>query len=206
MIQTPPMPDSTNASGYACDHGNPPTIDRADDIEGPDAVPVDSAAGHHQQSHVAASSEGQDRGVIESPPMSVATSVATDGLPLRGNVPTSDRSDDTEGPNAVPVDNDDGADNADDNHQQSHVAASRERERERETDRQTDRERETERRREGETDRHSHRQTDRDSETERDRDTERARQRHSRKSIPQPSRNNTRSKGTCTYIYTKLIA
>ena len=121
------MPVATPATtGGLSLRGNPPTIDRADDVEGPDAVPVDSAAGHHQQSHVAASSEGQDRGVIESPPMPVATSVATDGLPLRGNVPTSDRSDDTEGPNAVPVDNDHGADNADHNHQQSHVAASSE--------------------------------------------------------------------------------
>ena len=117
------MPVATPATtGGLSLRGNPPTIDRADDVEGPDAVPINSAAGHHQQSHVAASSEGQDRGVIESPPMPVAT----DGLPLRGNVPTSDRSDDTEGPNAVPIDNDDGADNADDNHQQSHVAASRE--------------------------------------------------------------------------------
>ena len=106
--------------------GSPPTTDRADDVEGPDAVPVDSAAGHHQQSHVAASSEGQDRGVIESPPMPVATSIATGGLPPRGNVPTSDRSDDTEGPDAVPVGNADDADNADDNHQQSRVAASSE--------------------------------------------------------------------------------
>ena len=117
------MPVATPATtGGLSLRGNPPTIDRADDVEGPDAVPINSAAGHHQQSHFAASSEGQDRGVIESPPMPVAT----DGLPLRGNVPTSDRSDDTEGPNAVPIDNDDGADNADDNHQQSHVAASRE--------------------------------------------------------------------------------
>ena len=58
--------------------------------------------------------------------MPVATSIVTDGLPPRGNVPTSDRSDDTEGPYAVPVDNADGADNADDIHQQSHVAASSE--------------------------------------------------------------------------------
>ena len=47
--------------------------------------------------------------------MPVAASIATDGLPPRGNVPTSDRSDDTDGPD--PVDNADGADYADDNHQ-----------------------------------------------------------------------------------------
>ena len=58
--------------------------------------------------------------------MPVATSIATDGLLLRGNVPTSDRSDDTKGPDAVPVDNADGVVNADDNRQQSHVTASRE--------------------------------------------------------------------------------
>ena len=127
VTQTSPMPVATptTTDGLSL-RGNPPTTDRADDVEGPDAVPVDSAAGHHQQSHVAASSEGQDRGVIESPPMPVATSIATGGLPPRGNVPTSDRSDDTEGPDAVPVGNADGADNADDNHQQSRVAASSE--------------------------------------------------------------------------------
>ncbi len=127
VTQTPPMPVSTPAStGGLSLRGNPPTIDRADDVEGPDAVPVDSVAGHHQQSHIAASSEGQGRGVIEPPPMPVATSIATGGLPTRGNVPTSDRSDDTEGADAVPAGNADGADNADDNHQQSHVAASSE--------------------------------------------------------------------------------
>ena len=41
-------------------------------------------------------------------------------------MPTSDGSDDTEGPDAVPVDNADGADYADDIHQQSRVAASSE--------------------------------------------------------------------------------
>ena len=130
VTQTSPMPVATptTTDGLSL-RGNPPTTDRADDVEGPDAVPVDSAAGHHQQSHVAASSEGQDRGVIESPLMPVATSIATSGLPPRGNVPTSDRSDDTEGPDAVPVgnaDDADNADNADDNHQQSRVAASSE--------------------------------------------------------------------------------
>ena len=116
VTQTPPMPVATPATtGGLSLRGNPPTIDRAEDIEGPDAVPVDSAAGHHQQSHVAASSEGQDHGVIESPPMPVAASIAMDGLPPRGNVPTSDRSDDTDGPD--PVDNAAGADYADDNHQ-----------------------------------------------------------------------------------------
>ena len=130
VTQTSPMPVATptTTDGLSL-RGNPPTTDRADDVEGPDAVPVDSAAGHHQQSHVAASSEGQDRGVIESPPMPVATSIATSGLPPRGNVPTSDRSDDTEGPDSVPVgnaDDADNADNADDNHQQSRVAASSE--------------------------------------------------------------------------------
>ena len=102
VTQTSPMPVATPATTDGLSlRGNPPTTDRADDVEGPDAVPVDSAAGHHQQSHVAASSDGQDRGVIESPPMPVATSIATGGLPPRGNVPTSDRSDDTEGPEAL---------------------------------------------------------------------------------------------------------
>ena len=81
VIQTPPMPVATPATtGGLPLRGNPPTIDRTDDVEGPGAVPIDSVAGHHhQQSHVAASSEGQDRGLIESPPMPVATSIATDG-------------------------------------------------------------------------------------------------------------------------------
>ena len=62
VIQTPPMPVVTNASGL-------PLLgfSRSDDVERPDAVPVDSAAGHHQQSHVAASSDSQVRGVIQSP-------------------------------------------------------------------------------------------------------------------------------------------
>ena len=42
------------------------------------------------------SSDGQVRGVIQSPPMPVVTSIATDGLPIRGNAPTSCRSDDIE--------------------------------------------------------------------------------------------------------------
>ena len=71
VIQTPPMPVTTPATtGGLSLRGNSPTIDRADDVEGPGAVPVDSAVGHyHQQPHVVASTEDQDRGVIQSPPV-----------------------------------------------------------------------------------------------------------------------------------------
>ena len=50
VMQTPPMPVTTPATtGCLSLRGNSPTIDRADDVEGPSAVPVDSAAGHYHQ-------------------------------------------------------------------------------------------------------------------------------------------------------------
>ena len=47
-------------------------------------------------------------------------------MPVATPAPTSHRPDDTKGPHAVPVDNTDGANNADGSHQQSHDAASSE--------------------------------------------------------------------------------
>ena len=50
VMQTPPMPVTTPATtGCLSLRGNSPTIDRADDVEGPGAVPADSAAGHYHQ-------------------------------------------------------------------------------------------------------------------------------------------------------------
>ena len=104
VTQTPPMPVATPATtGGLSLRGNPPTIDRAEDIEGPDAVPVDSAAGLlitllALTMLMTTTSESKDRCVTQSPLMSTTT----DGLPLRENAPTSDSSDDTRGPDTVP--------------------------------------------------------------------------------------------------------